>query len=125
MQNINSYIVEKLHLDKDIYTHDDNDAREFEVNDIIYTNPNIEVEGNPSKPGIPVFYKVISNNKKKLEICMLGSELISGSTKNGEKIPNEKEYGKCKLTIGKNGITEYGSNILFKWDGNPVKFYNN
>ena len=131
MKTIDKYIIEKLIIDKNTGLDRDSsldwDARTFKPYDIIYSNPNISRGVNkPGKPGIPSFYKVISNNKKKLEIAHLGTKYVSGNRNGGEAVPeNEKEIigNPVKISIDKNGFAIYGANVLYLWDGKPEKFY--
>lgn len=126
MRNINVYIIEKLRINKDTNIGNFLNAKEFQKDDILYVNPNISINSNETgKPGIPSFYKVISNNGKRLTISPILSKIeFEKDEKHGIATPNEKkQYKSSSININKDGLTYYGGNVLCLWDGNPIKFY--
>ena len=128
MKQINSFILEKLKINKDsknleIY---DWDATKFKKGDIVYINPNI-VRGvnKPGKPGIPLFFIVVWNHGKSLKITEINSCIISGDESEGEIMPNEKVLFDSMIVPIKDEIAKVkGGYVLYLWDGSAEKFYN-
>ena len=131
MKAIDTYINEKLVLNKDNikdYAVEPYfcDAKTFKKDDILFSNPNIDhkpqIEG---KPGIPSFYKVTDADKKRVKVAPIRDKLVSGDRKNGECMPDDNVvYRDCWLKIDDDVLIFYGGNILYLWDGMPVKYYN-
>ncbi len=132
MKQINTYINEKLVINKDsmknMLTDDADyswDARTFKKDDILFSNPNISQGHYAGKGGMPLFYKVTDTKKDKVKIAPIGYKIVSGDRTNGESIPDDsKIYKDFWLAIDNGGFIYYGGLFLYLWDGTPEKFYN-
>ena len=131
MRTISTYIIEKLNLnDKEKFDYNEHEywnARRFQKDNILYTNPNISRgPKNPGRPGLPAFYKVTDIGKNKIKIAPIGDKLVNGDRKKGEYMPDDSRiYKDCWLKIDDDGFIYYGGNVVYLWDGTPEKFYNN
>jgi len=129
MININKYIIEKLHLNKNIKVKDETtdwDARTFEKGDILFTNPNIVRSlKKPGKPGPVSWYKVLDNDGKILKLLSLGSHITKIKDKQYESVPDFRDtFETTNNPIDKEGFCIYDDKVLYRWDSKePEKFY--
>lgn len=130
MNDLSNYIYEKLHLNKDISVSNKEkynnawDANGFEVDDIVYLNPNYsgkkKVEG-----GKPEFFKITNIKGDRITIIPLDSKLVSGTDSKGEMVPIEDSDGKYKITLKilDGGFIYKHGKVLYLWDGTPEPFW--
>lgn len=120
MRNINEYIIEKLHLDKDneFDKVEPFDAAKFNVGDIIvgvYTYNSRHV----------TFYEVIQVKGKTITVKELKDKLVKGSMQNGEVAPKLGEYTGKEFSgrINKYGNLKIDGDLCHFWSGDSESVY--
>lgn len=131
MVDLIKYIQEKLvitrNLKREHNQEDWCDATTYRKDDILYSNPNYARGKNKGgNPGIPSFYRVLSNDGKRLQIQPIGCNILHKQNGEGEcEADTSHSYAPCYIKIDKNNFAYYGGNVLYYWDGKPEKFYYN
>ena len=120
MRNINEYIIEKLHLDKDSEFEkvEPFAADRFNVGDIIvgvYTYNSRHV----------TFYEVINVKGKTITVKELKDKVVKGGMQNGEVEPKLGEYTGKEFSgrINKYGNLKIDGDLCHLWSGDPESVY--
>lgn len=121
MNNITTYIIEKLRLGKDTKANTSStDPESWQVGDIICAH------------GIPLeFYKIIKRTASRFDLTKYDTKILSGSLNAFEytAVPDENSTSRdsSKLIITKRGFSIDGEKYSYVhlWDGEPVKGHGN
>ena len=121
MNNLKEYIIEKLHLDKDIELGDSKpgDPSTWSVGDIIVSIFSYSMV-------IVDFYEITKRTNKSFVLKKLKEKIVKGDGQRGESVPLPGEYDtnepEVKARINKFGDVKIDRAYCHLWDGNPVSF---
>ena len=121
MKQLGKYIIEKLHIDKDVDPSKRNpyDANAFIEGDIlvaVYQFNSRHVH----------FFKIKGfTGKATVKLIELEKERVSGDWQNGSCIPiPDKEKGEIiKARINNKGRLKYNDYSIYIWNGKPEDYY--
>ena len=124
MKELNLYITEKLHLNKDIKTAEERDKSKpenWEVGDIIYSNFSYSMI-------IINFYKIVKISGKTFTFRKLKDKIVSGNGQAGKSVPIPDEFDQKETEEKRARINKFGDVKLdnytycYDGDGKPVTF---
>ena len=124
MKQLDKYIIEKLHLNKDIETAEERDKSKpenWEVGDIIYSNFSYSMI-------IIDFYKIVKISGKTFTFRKLKDKIVSGNGQAGKSVPIPDEFDTKETEEKRARINKFGDVKLDKytycyyWNGEPVAF---
>lgn len=122
MKNIDGYIIEKLHLNKDIKSKVDlDDPSGWQVGDILVGQCGYSMT-------IVDFYEIVSitASHKTFVLKHVKDKIVSGNGMQGTSVPDEGHYednGKeIKVRVNKNNRVKTDNTYLSLWSGEPVYF---
>ena len=121
MKDINNYIVEKLHIDKNTKLSapsDPKDPKTWRAGDILV------VIGGYSMVLVD-YYQIMRATGKSFIVRHLKDKIVSGSGQRGESVPVEGEFEDNKdiqVRINKYNEVSIDGHYASLWDGKPQAF---
>lgn len=121
MKQIDKFIIEKLHLNKDTKTTEKkvDDPTTWDVDDILVTIGGYNMI-------LVDFYKIIKSTGKSFKVKELEKKNVSGNGWQGECVPVEDKFEKdaqeITCRINKWGDVKIDDHHARLWDGKPVHY---